>query len=393
MLYTRDSSPTLIRPSPGQAIKYPKGRKNGIARRQLQRIQSTQQDKEADKGPFVPPKHYEIHFDRAKVAAYLMDWERKGYLKLKPEKLQWTPYLLSRTAVESGVANETPAMASTSIAEPPSYVVVSPNGLEKKESEASLNLFSSSPGPEDADAEAGEEDELPMPRMSTRSRTRSPKKSPSKPLKRTASGQGGPSAEDVETPRRTRARQSNGVSANGAIFSPDSSVRSSRRGRRAALLPEEGEEEEEQTPRSIRASRGRHRFIPLPEPTPKKPGGRKRPRDPSPELEVEPLPEPEEEGEPEPEPEEEPEVNGVETDGHTEPSEAGPSDVSEVNGIADEAEHSYQGSASSEFGIGEHGPQHEESDLRSTLVAEELCDEDAEGEIDEDAEGEIDPDY
>ncbi|KAJ3483926.1 hypothetical protein NLJ89_g12022 [Agrocybe chaxingu] len=114
MLFIREPTPPPIKPSPGQAIKYPKGRKNGIARRQLQRLQSQQhlQDKDADgKGrPFALPKHYEIHFDRAKVQEYVANWEKKGYMRLKPEKLQWTPYIVSRTSQEAGVAGDQPAM-------------------------------------------------------------------------------------------------------------------------------------------------------------------------------------------------------------------------------------------------------------------------------------------
>ncbi|KAF9000600.1 hypothetical protein BDQ17DRAFT_1245247 [Cyathus striatus] len=96
MIYIRELTPPAIRPSPGQSIKFPKGRKNGIARRQLQRMQTKDKDTDGSKGPFVPPKYYEIRFDRSKVRSYIETWEAKGYLKLKPEKLQWTPYLISR---------------------------------------------------------------------------------------------------------------------------------------------------------------------------------------------------------------------------------------------------------------------------------------------------------
>ena len=244
--------------------------------------------------------------------------------------------------------NETPAMA-TSMAE-----VVSPNGLEKKESTSSLGLFSSSPAPEEDDPEEEEEEDVLPTRSSRRARTRSPKKSPSKAVRRIVSVDD----DEVETPRRTRPR------ANGTVFTLDN-PRSSRRGRRAVALPDEGEEEE-QTPRSLRASRGRHSIL---ESTPKK--TRKRRREPSPEPEPEP-----EEAEEETKEEEEV-VNG------TESSEAVPSDVSEVNGIAE------SDAPSPEF----KGAQHEESELRSTLgVEEEVWDLDAEGE-EEDAEGEIDPDF
>ena len=110
MIFIGEASSPPIRPSPGQTIKFPKGRKNGIARKHLQRMQT--QDKELDgvKAPFVIPKNYEIQFDRAKVEEYLTNWESKGYLKLKPEKLQWTPYIMTRNPKEPGVDVDLPAM-------------------------------------------------------------------------------------------------------------------------------------------------------------------------------------------------------------------------------------------------------------------------------------------
>lgn len=110
MIFIGEASPPPIRPSPGQTIKFPKGRKNGIARKHLQRMQT--QDKELDgvKAPFVIPKNYEIQFDRTKVEEYLRNWEAKGYLKLKPEKLQWTPYIMTRNPKEPGINVDLPAM-------------------------------------------------------------------------------------------------------------------------------------------------------------------------------------------------------------------------------------------------------------------------------------------
>ena len=99
MISYRQATPPAVRPSPGQTIKYPKGRKNGIARRHLQRS-LTHDDKEPEvsKGPFILPKHYKVFWDKAQVEEYLQGWEAKGYVKLRPEKLQWSPYLLSRNA-------------------------------------------------------------------------------------------------------------------------------------------------------------------------------------------------------------------------------------------------------------------------------------------------------
>jgi len=111
MIYVREPMPPPIRPSPGQSIKFPRGRKNGLARRQFQKLQA--QDNPTVDGRtstqagapalFVPPKHYEIHFDREKVSEYLRNWEAKGYVKLKPEKLQWTPYITTRIPQEANL--------------------------------------------------------------------------------------------------------------------------------------------------------------------------------------------------------------------------------------------------------------------------------------------------
>ncbi|KAG9315248.1 acyl-CoA N-acyltransferase [Chiua virens] len=84
----------------GQSIKFPRGRKNGIARRHLQRHNSQKQMEgggNKPNAPFVVPTQYEIAWDQGKVDRWLEAWEKKGYLRLKPEKLKWTPFVLSRT--------------------------------------------------------------------------------------------------------------------------------------------------------------------------------------------------------------------------------------------------------------------------------------------------------
>ncbi|TFY75592.1 hypothetical protein EWM64_g8421, partial [Hericium alpestre] len=91
-------SPPKPKPLPGQSIKFPRGRKNGVARRHLIRTQT--QDDDVNKGPFVPPSRYKISWDRGHVEEYLARWEAKGYFKINPEKLKWTPFLLSRTKAD-----------------------------------------------------------------------------------------------------------------------------------------------------------------------------------------------------------------------------------------------------------------------------------------------------
>jgi hypothetical protein len=93
----RDNTPysPSMRPSPGQSIRFVRGRKTGSARKLLQRKQT---DDDSSRGPFVPPKDYEIVWDPEAVKAYLDKWNAKGYLTLKPEKLKWSPFILQRAA-------------------------------------------------------------------------------------------------------------------------------------------------------------------------------------------------------------------------------------------------------------------------------------------------------
>ncbi|KAG1773526.1 hypothetical protein EDD22DRAFT_207464 [Suillus occidentalis] len=99
MISVQSATPPM-RPTPGQAIKFPRGRKNGIARRHLQRQSTLNKEEEAGSKvntPFVPPTRYQITWDPEKVQHYLEAWEKKGYMKLKPERLKWTPFVLTRT--------------------------------------------------------------------------------------------------------------------------------------------------------------------------------------------------------------------------------------------------------------------------------------------------------
>ncbi|KAH9940994.1 hypothetical protein B0H21DRAFT_710749 [Amylocystis lapponica] len=79
-----DDASAAPRPLPGQTIKFPKGRKNGVARKHLQRMQT--QDDIEKRAPFEPPTKYRIHWD-----------PEQNYLKLKPEKLKWSPFIVART--------------------------------------------------------------------------------------------------------------------------------------------------------------------------------------------------------------------------------------------------------------------------------------------------------
>ena len=102
------------KPLPGQSIKLMKNRKTMVARRHL--IRSQTNDDDISKGPFVPPTQYEIHWDPGYVKSYLEKWEAKGYMKIKPEKLKWSPFLLARVKksdADSQLALEAEVMGST----------------------------------------------------------------------------------------------------------------------------------------------------------------------------------------------------------------------------------------------------------------------------------------
>ena len=103
------------KPLPGQSIKLVKNRKTMVARRHL--IRSHTNDDDVTKGSFVPPTQYEIHWDPGYVKSYLEKWEGKGYMKINPAKLKWSPFLLARVkksdadaslALDAEVIGDTP---------------------------------------------------------------------------------------------------------------------------------------------------------------------------------------------------------------------------------------------------------------------------------------------
>ena len=124
MIDIHDRVPTP-RPLPGQSIKTIKGRKSGVARKHLQR--TITHDDEKAKGPFVPPTSYTISWDRDAVEEHLAKWEAKGYLKLRPENLKWSPFLIARAKKSDGLPfeEETPQSA-TDAATPSTDALVTP---------------------------------------------------------------------------------------------------------------------------------------------------------------------------------------------------------------------------------------------------------------------------
>ncbi|KAF4613588.1 hypothetical protein D9613_007898 [Agrocybe pediades] len=310
-----ESTPPVIRPSPGQTIKFPKGRKNGVARKHLQRMQTQEKDADGNKAAFVPPKHYEIHFDRQKVDAYLRTWESKGYLRLKPEKLQWTPYLVTRTAQEATVSVDLPAQDNVPLSTLPKVepaVVETPT--EPVTPAALRTMAVDSP----MQVEKADEDEMPMvvdevpaqrktrTRSSARSQTKSPmKEEMSRPL-RSNHDTSVPAPSSPPTPAlrslRTRSSHLNVPSPSVPIVTPSASTRSTRRvSRKSGRNGVENEENvglksplEELTPgRTLRSGRTEVATEKKKPPViPRAPSIRKRRRiESSPEIEASPTPE------------------------------------------------------------------------------------------------------
>jgi hypothetical protein len=101
MITIHDSTQAAGR-TPASAKYRSRGRGGGIARRNLARKNTQQKpkenkDKDKDDGPTVViPSVYEIRWDKDYVDAYVRGWEKKGHVWLKPEKLKWSPFLLTR---------------------------------------------------------------------------------------------------------------------------------------------------------------------------------------------------------------------------------------------------------------------------------------------------------
>ncbi|QRV75053.1 histone acetyltransferase SAS3 [Ceratobasidium sp. AG-Ba] len=51
--------------------------------------------------PVELPRKYSIRWNPEEVEGYVANWERKGHLRLKPDRLKWVPYRLSRAPVGS----------------------------------------------------------------------------------------------------------------------------------------------------------------------------------------------------------------------------------------------------------------------------------------------------
>ncbi|EKM57759.1 uncharacterized protein PHACADRAFT_158797 [Phanerochaete carnosa HHB-10118-sp] len=142
MIDIHDRVPTP-RPLPGQAIKIIKGRKSKVARKNLQR--STAHDDEKTKGSFVTPISYTVSWDPEDVERYLVKWEAKGYLRLNPENLKWSPFLIARTKKSDALPAEdsVPPSATTEAPTPTADVLVSPLAGSSSDVLRLENIFAS----------------------------------------------------------------------------------------------------------------------------------------------------------------------------------------------------------------------------------------------------------
>lgn len=77
------------------------------------------------------PIDYQIHFDRDYIVAHLKNYDSKGYVKVKPEKLRWTPFLMTRSGATAamslpisatGLSADAKARVPTQTAGSPSFV-------------------------------------------------------------------------------------------------------------------------------------------------------------------------------------------------------------------------------------------------------------------------------
>jgi hypothetical protein len=165
------------KPLPGQSIKLVKNRKSMIARRHL--IRSQTNDDDVTKGSFVPPTQYVIHWDPGYVKSYLEKWEEKGYMKIKPEKLKWSPFLLARVKksdADTSLALEAEMIGDTSEKENPgpasaSSVPETPAPITPIDGEDSNDETISAPVPRSPEKRMGSSEQSTLRRLRSQNRT------------------------------------------------------------------------------------------------------------------------------------------------------------------------------------------------------------------------------
>ncbi|KAG8748277.1 hypothetical protein FRC10_007667 [Ceratobasidium sp. 414] len=88
----------------GQLIATPRPRGRGRPGRPPGRPSEKQKQGQQAHGhepsaPVILPRKYSIRWNPEEVEGYVANWERKGHLRLKPDRLKWVPYRLGRTPV------------------------------------------------------------------------------------------------------------------------------------------------------------------------------------------------------------------------------------------------------------------------------------------------------
>lgn len=163
------------KPLPGQSIKLVKNRKSMVARRHL--IRSQTNDDDVTKGSFVPPTQYVIHWDPGYVKSYLEKWEEKGYMKIKPEKLKWSPFLLARVKksdADAGLALEAEMIGDTSENPAPasaSSVPETPAPITPTDGEGSNDETISAPVPRSPEKRMDSSEQSALRRLRSQNRT------------------------------------------------------------------------------------------------------------------------------------------------------------------------------------------------------------------------------
>ncbi|KAG6850717.1 hypothetical protein H0H93_009875 [Arthromyces matolae] len=281
MISAREVTPPPIKPLPGQSIKINKSRKSGnFTRRNSQRPQTQTPGPETPKGPFVAPKEYEIFWDREKVSQYLRNWGKKGYLQLQAEKLQWSPYVLTRkdkADKERLLAEQNQRLSAIIPQEPESATSLHHSKTGDEEQTSATNEAFPSPADIFDDDEVEEVPRPPERREKSRSKSLQPPvtvasvATPPKPTSRKRKQS--VSLPQVDEPRSTRGRPRESSKDEGAagIKQVGRSLRTrqsepSKRSaspmvtpsRKRARIESETEDEVEETPRVSRLGNGKH---------------------------------------------------------------------------------------------------------------------------------------
>lgn len=84
-------------PLNGRTAKFPPPKPSNPAWHGNQHTRRRQLQEAASNKAVAIPLHYRINFDKIdEMREHVLAWERKGHVRLKPDNLQWTPFLVTR---------------------------------------------------------------------------------------------------------------------------------------------------------------------------------------------------------------------------------------------------------------------------------------------------------